>query len=85
MFLKISQNSQEITSAGVPFLVKLEAETCNFIKKEALEQVVSCEFCEISKNTFLQNTLAKLLLISEQEVNFCMQYDISGYAGSPII
>ena len=25
---------------------------CNFIKKEALAQVFSCEFCEISKNTF---------------------------------
>ena len=24
----------------------------NFIKKEALAQVFSCEFCEISKNTF---------------------------------
>ena len=27
-------------------------EACNFIKKEALAQVFSCEFCEISKNTF---------------------------------
>ena len=26
---------------------------CNFIKKETLAQVFSCEFCEISKNTFL--------------------------------
>ena len=26
-------------------------ETCNFIKKETLAQVFSCEFCEISKNT----------------------------------
>ena len=25
---------------------------CNFIKKEALAQVLSCEFSEISKNTF---------------------------------
>ena len=25
---------------------------CNFIKKETLAQVFSCEFCEISKNTF---------------------------------
>ena len=25
---------------------------CNFIKKETLAQVLSCEFCEISKNTF---------------------------------
>ena len=26
---------------------------CNFIKKEALAQLFSCEFCEISKNLFL--------------------------------
>ena len=27
-------------------------EACSFIKKEILAQVFSCEFCEISKNTF---------------------------------
>ena len=32
------------------------------IKKETLEQVFSCEYCEISKNTFLQNTSRRLLL-----------------------
>ena len=31
-------------------------EACNFIKKEALAQVFSCEFCEISGNTFLDRT-----------------------------
>ena len=25
---------------------------CNFIKKETLTQVFSCEFCDIDKNTF---------------------------------
>ena len=29
---------------------------CNFIKKETLAQVFSCEFCEISKNTFFYRT-----------------------------
>ena len=38
------------------------SQACNFIKKETLAQVFSCEFCEISKNTFLQNTSARLLL-----------------------
>ena len=33
-----------------------KAEACNFIKKETLTQVFSCEFCEISKNTFLYRT-----------------------------
>ena len=52
MFLKISQNSQENTGDRVSFLIKLQAEACNFIKKETLAQEFSCEFCEISKNTF---------------------------------
>ena len=30
---------------------------CNFIKKEALAQVFSREFCEISKNTFFKDHL----------------------------
>ena len=29
---------------------------CNFIKKETLAQVFSCEFCKISKNTFACRT-----------------------------
>ena len=32
-------------------------EPCNFIKKETLAQVFSCEFCEISKNTFFTEHL----------------------------
>ena len=38
------------------FLIKLQA--CNFIKKETLAQVFSCEFCEISNNTFKEHLLA---------------------------
>ena len=45
LFLKVSQNSQENTCAKVSFLIKLQ--TCNFIQKETLVQVFSCEFCEI--------------------------------------
>ena len=32
-------------------------EACNFIKKESLAQVISCEFCEISKTTFFTEHL----------------------------
>ena len=32
-------------------------EACNFIKKETLAQVFSCEFCDISKNTFFTEHL----------------------------
>ena len=49
VFLEISQNSQENTCARVSFLIK-------FIKKETLAQVFSCEFYEISKNTFSYRT-----------------------------
>ena len=32
------------------------SEACNFIKKETLAQVFSCETCEISQNTFSYRT-----------------------------
>ena len=51
LFLEISQNSQENTCARASFLIKF-----SFIKKETLVQVFSCEFCEISKNTFSYRT-----------------------------
>ena len=57
LFLKISQSSQENTCARVSFLINLQAEACNFIKKEILAQVLSCEFCKISKNTFFTEHL----------------------------
>ena len=41
---------------------KVAGQTCNFIKKETLAQVFSCEFCEISKNTFFKEHLWWLLL-----------------------
>ena len=31
-------------------------QTCNFIKKETLALVLSCEFCEIFKNTYFHRT-----------------------------
>ena len=57
MFWEISQNSQENTCLRVSHLIKLQAEAYNFIKKETLAQVFSCEICEISKNTFLTEHL----------------------------
>ena len=57
VFLEISQDSQESTCVRVSFLIKL-----HFIKKEILAQVFPCEFCEISENTFLQNTSGRLLV-----------------------
>ena len=51
----------------VSFLVKLQAQVCNFIKKETPAQVFSSELCEISNNTFftehLWTTASEVLLI----------------------
>ena len=49
LFLEISKNPQENTCARVSL------KACNVTKKETLTQVFFCAFCEISKNTFLQN------------------------------
>ena len=38
------------------FCKKVAGGACNFIKKETLTQVFSCEFCKISKNTFFYRT-----------------------------
>ena len=40
----------------------LRTQACNFIKKETLALVFSCEFCEIYKNTFFTEHLWWLLL-----------------------
>ena len=52
VFLKISQNSQENTYAKGSFFLFF----CNFIKKETLALVLSCEFCEIFKNNYFYRT-----------------------------
>ena len=69
MFLKISQNSQENTCARISVLIK-----SNFVKIEILAQVFPCEFCEISKNTFLQNTSGRLLLLIWKRFSFILSF-----------
>ena len=54
VFLEILQNSQENTES---FFNKVAGLRCNFIKKENLAQVFSCEFSEISKNTLFTEHL----------------------------
>ena len=58
VFLEISQNSQENSCARNYFLIKLQAKAWNFIKKESLTQMFSCEISEIFKNTFFYRTPA---------------------------
>ena len=45
-------------------------EACNFIKKETLAQVFSCEFCEIYKNTFYYRT--PLVAVSGVLIDFAI-------------
>ena len=54
--LEISQNLQENTCARVSFLIKLQAWPATLFLKKTLAQVVSCEFCDVSKNTFSYRT-----------------------------
>ena len=56
VLLEISQNSQESTCARVSFLNKWQDSGLNFVKKQTLAQLFSCELCEISKNTILHRT-----------------------------
>ena len=49
---KFSKIHRKRICARASFLIKLQSEVCNFVKKETLTQVFPCEFCEISKNTF---------------------------------
>ena len=59
VFLEISKNSQENTCARVSFLIKLQVSgrrPATLLKMRPWNNGVSCEFCEISKNTFLYRT-----------------------------
>ena len=42
---------------GKHLFLRKTSEAYNFIKKETLAQVFSCEFCEIFKNTFFTEDL----------------------------
>ena len=49
--------SSIVTNLKIPeYTDNTVPEACKFIKKETLVQVFTCEFCEISKNTFSYRT-----------------------------
>ena len=77
VFLKISPNSQENTCVSVSFLIKLQAFTCNLIKKETLTEMFSCEFCVIFKGTFftehLRVTVSGRMCSDNTSTNNCPQ------------
>ena len=51
VYLKIHKIHKKTPALGS------QTKACNFIKKGTLPQVFSCEFCEISKNTFFTEHL----------------------------
>ena len=53
MFLVLIKK-EKCTCDRISFLIKLQA--CNFILKKTLAKVFSCEFSEMSKNTFSYRT-----------------------------
>ena len=60
-FMKICSSNFRKIHRKIPvpesFLIKLQAESCKFIKKNTLAQVFSCEFCKISNNSFFTEHL----------------------------
>ena len=69
---------QKDTVDHIILLEKLDhygAMVCKFIKKETLAQVLSCEFCKISKNTLftehLQTTPSMVQIIFNQPETVC--------------
>ena len=55
-FNKVAKHRTSAWVLSVNLLHTLLKKSLNFITKESLTQVFSCEFCGISKNTFLNRT-----------------------------
>ena len=61
---KVNSRMKRITKEIWSMLTKLTTQTCNFIKKETLVQMLFCEFNEFSRNPFFHR--APLVAASEQ-------------------
>ena len=64
VFLEISQHSQKNTCARVLFLIKLQTEACNFIKKRLWPRCFPVKFLKFLRTTFLTEHFWWLLLSS---------------------
>ena len=82
MPLVISQNSQKSTCATVSFLIKLQPQACNFIKKRLWQRCFPVNFAKFLRAPFLQITSGWLLLaldvIKIQKNSFCFK-DLLSY------
>ena len=66
-FLKIILWTETQLNNNVTYWKVLKLSIANFIKKETLAEVFSCEFCEIFKKTFFTKQLRWLLLYIRPE------------------
>ena len=70
IFLNISQNSQENTRSRVSFSKKLQSWHLQLSEKIDSAQAFSCEFCEISKNTYFH----RAPLTAASGTSFCFYF-----------
>ena len=77
--MKISQNSQENTSARVSLLIKLQTWGLKPYLKEFQIQAFSCELYNIFKNTFFIEHLHWLLLKSRSYLEFSSETAIQRF------
>ena len=61
IFLRISQNSQENTSARVSFLIKLQAPPATLLKKRLLNRCFPVNFAKFLTTLFFNNTHLRVL------------------------
>ena len=54
----------------------MQAESCNFIKRETLAQAFSCEFCEITKNIFFYRIPPVAASVSVQSYQWINQNNV---------
>ena len=79
----VMRNFEEFTR--ISLLINLLTLICSFIKNKSLAQVFSCEFCEIWKNLFLQNTTGRLIIavsivVKGELANETVHYDTKAEA-----
>ena len=77
MFLNISQS----------LFNKVADNACNFIKKETLPKVFSCDFCEIFKNIFSYRTTPVVVSSSSKFISFstsCQRWHDNGCSSVPL-
>ena len=80
VFLENLQNSQESTCARVSFLMKLQAAPATGERDSGTG--VSCEFCEISKNTFFFRTP---LVAASELVNSMLFYMLQKQSSTGVL